>query len=416
MKAEIITIGDEILIGQIVDTNSAWISRRLNQAGIEVARITSVGDRKEDILNALSGATGGAGLVLITGGLGPTRDDITRNTICEFFGTSLVFHQPTYDRILERFKTRGIPVNNLDHDQALVPASCKVIPNPVGAAAGMWFEQNGRVYVFMPGVPFEMEAMMKEEILPRIDIPEKNRAIVHRTVLTQGIPESLLAKRIEPWAKALPDHIRLAYLPDPMAMKLRLSTYGGDRTSLADEIEFEIGKLLPLIADCVFGYDDDTLAGVTGKLLQSIDAKLSVAESCTGGTISHLITRTPGSSGWYCGGVTAYSNDVKISLLGVSPETLSRYGAVSSQTAREMARGVRKMMNTEYSVATTGIAGPDGGSAEKPVGTVWISVEGPAKFICEKFVFGGDRERNILRASQTALQMLRKLIAEENKK
>jgi nicotinamide-nucleotide amidase len=247
-------------------------------------------------------------------------------------------------------------------------------------------------------------------------VTENNKAIVHRTVLTQGVPESLLAKRIEPWAQALPDHIRLAYLPDPMAMKLRLSAYGDNRFLLEKEIEFQTGKLLPLIADCVFGYDDDTLAGVTGKLLESIDAKLSVAESCTGGTISHLITRTPGSSKWYCGGVTAYSNEVKTSLLGVSPDTIIRYGAVSSQTAREMARGVRKLMNTEYSVATTGIAGPDGGSEEKPVGTVWISVEGPAKFICEKYVFGGDRERNILRASQTALQMLRKLIAEENKK
>jgi nicotinamide-nucleotide amidase len=416
MKAEIITIGDEILIGQIVDTNSAWISRQLNQAGIEVARITSVGDRREDILNALSGAAGGAELVLITGGLGPTRDDITRNTVCEFFGTSLVFHQPTYDRIVERFKKRGIGVNNLDHDQALVPASCAVIPNPTGAAPGMCFKHNGRVFFFMPGVPFEMEAMMKEEILPRIAIPEKDKAIVHRTVLTQGVPESLLAKKIEPWAQALPGHIRLAYLPDPMAMKLRLSAYGDNRSSLEKEIEIQIEKLLPFISDCVFGYDDDTLAGVTGNLLQSIHARLSVAESCTGGTISQLITRTPGSSKWYCGGVTAYSNDVKTSLLGVSPDTLSRYGAVSSQTAREMARGVRKIMNTEYSIATTGIAGPDGGSAEKPVGTVWISVEGPAKFICKKYVFGGDRERNILRASQTALHMLRKLIAEENKK
>ncbi len=413
MKAEIITIGDEIVIGQIVDTNSAWISRQLNLAGIETSRIVSVRDRHDEITGALEVAGQRCDLVLITGGLGPTRDDITKASLCEFFGTTLVFHQPTFDHITRRFEKRGIPMNRLNRDQAMVPAACTVIPNLNGTAPGMWFEKENTIFVSMPGVPFEMEAMMTGEILPRINALGHTGAIYHKTILTQGVPESILAERLEAWETSLPPHIRLAYLPSPMAVRLRLSASGTDRETLEKETTEEINRLLPLIQDCHYGFDEETMALAVGKLLTGKQATLAVAESCTGGNISHLITLTPGSSAWYTGGITAYSNEVKTSLLGVNAETLSQHGAVSQETATEMARGIRKLLNTTYALATTGIAGPDGGTPEKPVGTVWISVAGPTKFFCEKYVFGNDRERNIIRASQTALQLLRKFIIQD---
>ncbi len=413
MKTEIITIGDEILIGQIVDTNSAWMAQHLNLAGIEVYQITSVHDQHDHILTALKEAARRADLVLITGGLGPTKDDLTKNALCDFFNTSLVFHQPTFDRIQERFNRLNIPVNSLNRDQALVPASCQVIPNSKGTAPGMWFEKSGIIYISMPGVPFEMESMMKEEILPRLVATGKTAGILHKTILTQGVAESVLAERLDPWESRLSPSVRVAYLPSPLGVRLRLSISGQERILLQKEMDQALQDLLPLISDCLYGFDEDTMAQAIGRLLTEKKSNLSVAESCTGGNISHMITLTPGSSVWYTGGITAYSNSVKEALLGVAPETLRKYGAVSYETAAEMARGVRKLLRTDYGIATTGIAGPDGGSAEKPVGTVWIAVTGPTKFICEKFVFGIDRERIIQRSSQTALQLLRKLIMQE---
>jgi nicotinamide-nucleotide amidase len=410
MQAEIITIGDEILIGQVVDTNSAWMAHQLNLAGIEVHQITSVHDDRKHIIVALKEAEQRADIVLITGGLGPTRDDITKNVLCEYFDTSLIFHQPTFDIIKKRFTKAGIPVNDLNRGQALVPASCRVIPNQKGTAPGMWFEKNDIIFVSMPGVPFEMTDMMLSEILPRIKATGKTINILHKTILTQGIAESVLAERLSDWENSLPASVKMAYLPSPMGLRLRLSISGNENEKMQSEIDAALNNLLPLISDCWYGYDDETLAQVTGKLLLQRNCTLSVAESCTGGNISHLITLTPGSSKWFSGGITAYSNSVKTSVLKVADETLAKFGAVSSQTAIEMAEGVRKLMNTDYSLATTGIAGPDGGSAEKPVGTIWICVAGPTKFICEKFVFGNDRERFIQRSSQTALHMLRKFI------
>ncbi len=413
MKAEIISIGDEILIGQIVDTNSAWIATRLNLAGIGIYQITSVHDNLEHILKALEEAKGRTDLALITGGLGPTRDDLTKAALCEFFNTELQFHQPTFDHIANIFKNRGIPVNRLNRDQAMVPANCTVIPNALGTAPGMWFETGGTIYISMPGVPFEMKAMVSNEVIPRLIATGKTRAIFHKTILTQGIPESLLSERIGDWESNLPQHISLAYLPSPMAVRLRLSAYGDDSDHLKSDVEKQVESLLSLIGESVYGYDDDTLAQAIGRLLLERKATLSVAESCTGGYLAHLITLTPGCSQWFRGSVTAYANGLKTALLNVSSDTLEQYGAVSRETALEMVMGVRKVIQTDYAIATTGIAGPDGGSGEKPVGTVWIAVAGPAKYSCEKFVYDNNRERNILRASQTGLQMLRKLIIQE---
>jgi nicotinamide-nucleotide amidase len=277
----------------------------------------------------------------------------------------------------------------------------------------MWFEKNKTIFVSMPGVPFEMKDIMENEILPRLKGQGNYKHILHLTILTQGVPESIMAERLHTWEISLPPAVKLAYLPNPMGLKLRLTATGQDRKEVEDQLESARKGLLPLVADCHYGFDRESLAGVIGKLLTKKQSRLSVAESCTGGNIAHLITLTPGSSQWFTGSVTAYSNETKTGFLDVSPDTLRQFGAVSSQTATEMALGIKKRMNSDYAVATTGIAGPDGGTPEKPVGTIWISVAGPTKFICEKFVLTGDRERFIQRASQTALHMLRKLIVQE---
>ena len=415
MKAEIITIGDEILIGQIIDTNSAWMAEQLNLAGVEVYQITSVHDRREHILTALKEAGERVDLVLITGGLGPTKDDITKTCLCEFFDTRLVFHEPTLIHITEKYKNRGVDLNKLNRGQAMLPESCTVLFNAEGSAPGMWFERYGTIYVSMPGVPFEMKWIMAHEVLPRLVGNGMMDVIIHKTVLTQGVPESMLALRIEEWENALPPYIKLAYLPGPMAVRLRLTATGNDADLLQAEIDRQVEMLKKLLPDDIYGYDQETMAEVTGKLLMEKNARLAVAESCTGGHISHMLTLVPGASRWYTGGITAYDNDVKTKVLGVQPATLEQFGAVSEQTAIEMAKGVRQLLNADYAVATTGIAGPDGGTEDKPVGTVWIAVAGPAKFIAQKYVFGSNRERNILRSSQTALQMLRKLLVSGDK-
>jgi nicotinamide-nucleotide amidase len=277
----------------------------------------------------------------------------------------------------------------------------------------MWFERSGTIFVSMPGVPFEMKSMVTTQIIPRLLTSGKVKVIIHKTVLTQGVPESMLAIRLEEWENNLPSFIRLAYLPNPMSVRLRLSAIGSDVQMLRREMERQVELLRQLLPTEIYGYDDDTMARSVGAMLKEQRASLAVAESCTGGYISHLLTLTPGASGWYKGCITAYDNSIKLNVLGVSSETLTAYGAVSEQTVREMVLGVKKVLNSDYALATTGIAGPDGGSEEKPVGTVWIAAAGPTKFIAQKFVFGNNRERNILRSSQTALQLLRKLILSE---
>ena len=301
-------------------------------------------------------------------------------------------------------------MNQLNRDQAMLPESCLVLPNKVGTASGMWFEKEDTIFVSVPGIPFEMQYFVENEIIPRLRNNGKLRAIYHKTVLTQGLPESILAERIESWESALPENIRLAYLPNPMSVRLRLSAIGDDSNVLKGEVEREIERLKQIIPEHIFGYDDDTLAGAVGSLLLEKKQTLAVAESCTGGYISHLITSVPGSSGWYNGGIIAYSNESKQNLLGVSLEFILKYGAVSEQVVCEMAEGARKALHTQYAIATSGIAGPAGGTDEKPVGTVWIAVATPHETVAEKFVFGNNRERNIIRSAQTALQLLRRLL------
>jgi len=415
MKAEIITIGDEILIGQIIDTNSAWIAEQFNLNGIEIYQITSVHDDHDHILEAMSNAKSKSDLVIITGGLGPTKDDITKNTCCEYFETELVFHEPTFNHIKKRFANRGVDINKLNRDQALIPKNCTILPNKVGTAPGMWFEKDDTIFVSVPGVPFEMKYLVEQEILPRLLENGKKKAIFHKTVLTQGLPESMLADKIEEWENALPNHIKLAYLPNPMAVRLRLSAIGENVASLKNEVEDEIDKLKQIIPDHIFGFNTETLAEVIGKMLKKNEKTLAVAESCTGGYISHLITSVSGSSSFYKGSVTSYSNDIKESILGVSKDSLIKYGAVSQQVAREMVIGVKDKLKSNYAIATTGIAGPSGGTKDKPVGTVWIAVAGINEVFVKKFVFVGDhRERNIVRSSQTALQILRRIILKES--
>ncbi len=416
MKAEIITIGDEILIGQIVDTNSAWIAQQFNLNGIEIYQITSVHDDHAHIMEALRKAEEKADLVIITGGLGPTKDDITKNTLCKYFDTKLVLHEPTLAHIKERFVKRNIDMNKLNQEQALVPESCTVLPNKAGTAPGMWFEKNDTYFASLPGVPFEMEYLIQYEVLPRLRRSGKTMAIFHETVLTQGVPESMLAMKLEAWEDALPENIKLAYLPNPTSVRLRLSAMGNDLNRLKQQVENEIEKLQKIIPDNIFGYNNDTMAGVIGQMLNETNKKLAVAESCTGGYIAHLVTSVPGSSNYFNGSVTAYSNSVKQNILHVKKSSLLQYGAVSEAVAIEMAQGVKQALNSEYAVATTGVAGPDGGTEEKPVGTVWIAVAGENEVIAKKFEFGDNRERNIIRSSQTALQLLRQLILKEQDK
>ena len=414
MKTEIITIGDEILIGQIVDTNSAWISEQLNLYGIEVYQITSVHDSREHILSAIDNARKNADLVLITGGLGPTKDDITKHTLCEYFNTRLVLNEEVLAWVQDMLTQRGVQLNQLNRDQALVPENCIVIPNRTGTAPGMWFEKDNTIFVSMPGVPFEMMDMMEKEILPRLQRTGKTESIYHKTVLTQGLPESMLAEKVEEWENQLPPFIKLAYLPSALMVKLRLSAYGTDMFFLKSEVEKQVDRLKTIIPNHIFGYNDETLAGVIGRKLTELGCTLSTAESCTGGNIAHFITSNPGSSAYFVGSVVAYSNEIKKQLLGVSAESLEKYGAVSEQVAREMATGVKKQMQTDYAVSTTGIAGPDGGTEEKPVGTVWVAVAGKNEVVAKKFNFLHNRERNILRSTQSALNLLRCLIIQEN--
>ncbi len=374
MKAEIITIGDEILIGQIVDTNSAWIAEQFNIHGIEIFQITSVHDDKKHILEAIQEAERKVDLVVITGGLGPTKDDITKNTLCEYFGSKLVLHESTLEHIKNRFVKRNIDINKLNHDQALVPDNCTVLYNHLGTAPGMWFEKDDTIFVSLPGVPFEMKYLIENEVLPRLEKSGKTKAIYHKTILTQGIPESMLAIRIEDFENNLPPGIKLAYLPSPMSVRLRLSATGDDKDELKRIVEAEAEKLQQIIPEAIYGYGNETMAEAIGKMLLPQGKSLAVAESCTGGFISHLITSVPGCSAWYKGSVTAYSNEVKEKLLVVKTETLINFGAVSEETACEMAIGARKVLNADFAVATTGIAGPDGGTPDKPVGTVWIAV------------------------------------------
>jgi len=410
MNAEIITIGDEILIGQIVDTNSAWMATELNAIGVKIAQITSISDNPEHLVTALNDARKRADVVLMTGGLGPTKDDRTKTVLTSYFNSKLVLHQPTLDQIQSMFKARRLTNIQLNADQAMVPECCTVLSNPVGTAPGMWFEENKVIFISMPGVPFEMKQLMTDHVLPRLKVLCTDGKIVHRTIQTIGIPESFLAKQLENWEDALPDHIHLAYLPSPGLIRLRLSAFGNNEQVLETEVNNQVEKLNQIIPDAIFGYGEITISQVVGELLKSKKSMVSVAESCTGGLISHEITSVSGSSEWFKGAVIAYSNEIKEKILHVKSQTLEEHGAVSEQVVRQMAEGVREIMGTEYAIATSGVAGPTGGTPEKPVGMVWIAVSGPGETVSNVFQLASDRGRNITRASLTALDMLRLLL------
>ncbi|MFH1119380.1 MAG: competence/damage-inducible protein A [Bacteroidota bacterium] len=410
MEAEIITIGDELLIGQVIDTNSAWMAEVLNLSGIKVAQITSISDNREHILSALKEAENHADIILMTGGLGPTRDDITKKTLCEYFNTQLVFNQDAFDNVDRIFRARGYSLTMLNRAQAEVPGNCTPLLNESGTAPGMWFEENGKIYASMPGVPFEMKGIMTTHILPRLQKLSKT-IIVHRTILTHGVGESFLAAKIESWETALPDFIKLAYLPQPGIVRLRLTGSGPDREQLETIINERVKALYEIISEYVFGEGDETLEQITGELLKAGGYTLATAESCTGGYIAHLITSIPGSSAYFRGSVVAYSNEIKESVLGVSKRTLAKHGAVSEETVFEMAAGIIRQFKVNCAVAVSGIAGPEGGTNLKPVGTTWICVLTPKGAETRMFTFGEHRGRNIRRAALAGLDMLRKQLS-----
>jgi nicotinamide-nucleotide amidase len=407
MKAEIITIGDELLIGQVIDTNSAWMAEQLNLLGISVFQITSISDNREHILTTLREASQRAEILLLTGGLGPTNDDITKETLSEYFDSPLVFNDEAYHQIEQLFSLRGFPVTQLNRLQASIPECCTPLPNSGGTAPGMWFEKDNVIYVSMPGVPFEMKSIMTQAVLPRL-ASLSPVTIAHKTILTQGVGESFLAAKIADWEAKLPDYIKLAYLPQPGLVRLRLTASGSDSENLRSGLARETNVLAGLIPEYIFGYDDDTLEEVIGKQLRSLKLTLATAESCTGGYIAHLITSISGSSDYFKGSIIAYSNEIKESLLYVKHETLLAAGAVSEATVIEMAEGARKRIGSDCSIAISGIAGPLGGTEEKPVGTTWIAISSPAGLVAEKFLLGEHRGRNIRKAGITALNMLRK--------
>lgn len=407
MQADIITIGDEILIGQIIDTNSAWIATRLGEVGIPIRRKYSIGDRREEILDAVGGSMLHSELTIITGGLGPTKDDITKKVLAELFSSPLVRHEETYQRVERMMAARGIEFNALNQSQALVPECCTVLTNHKGTAPGMWFEKDGRVVVSLPGVPFEMEALMSESVLPKLHEHFALEAVVHRTLITYGMAESMLAEHIASWEEALPSHIHLAYLPSPSQLRLRLSAYNVDRERAEKEIDEQFERLLPLLGDLFVGWEDETVQSAVAKILIARGETLAAAESCTGGTISAKFTAMSGASEYYWGGVVSYDNSVKENVLGVSRHNLDTYGAVSEQVARQMAEGVRRVCGTTYGIATTGIAGPTGGTPDKPVGTVWMAVATPTKTIAKVVQHGKIRAVNIERAATAAINLLR---------
>lgn len=408
IQAELISIGDELLIGQVINTNSSWIAEKLNNSGITVYQSVSISDNKKHILRTLEEAGSRTDVVIITGGLGPTKDDITKETLCEFFDTKLVFNQEAYENVEKIFRVRGFRVSEINRKQAEIPDCCIPISNKNGTAPGMWFEKDGKIFISMPGVPFEMKPMMENFVIPKLLEHFKTNTIIHKTILTQGVGESHLAEIIADWENNLSENIKLAFLPQPGIVRLRISAYGEKKDELEKKIELKIKELQQIIPDEIFGYENDTLEEIVGELLKKQGLSLSTAESCTGGTIAKMITSVPGSSNYYIGSVVAYSNEIKEKILGVKHQTLIDNGAVSEDVVKEMAIGVKSKFNTDFAIATSGIAGPGGAVEGKPVGTTWIAIASQNECVVQKFLFGEHRGRNIRKASLAALNMLRK--------
>jgi nicotinamide-nucleotide amidase len=411
VKVEIITIGDEILIGQIVDTNSAWMATELNTAGFELAQITSVHDDANHIVEALEMALKRADVVLFTGGIGPTNDDITKQTLCSYFDTKLVFNDVVYQNIERLFANRpNYKMNELTKAQAMVPEKCVVIQNEVGTAPITWFDKDGKVVVSMPGVPYEMKRAMSVEIIPRLQKQFDTPVIIHKTVQVYGYTESALALKIAEWESNLPEYTHLAYLPNSGVVKLRLSGFLENVLALEFVMNQQMDLLSQLLGHAIVATEDIPIEQLLGNLLMASGKTVSTAESCTGGNIAHVFTSLPGSSAFFKGSVVAYANEVKENVLQVNPADIEAFGAVSQQVVEQMAVGVRKLLKTDVAIATSGIAGPTGGSDEKPVGTTWIAVCSDEQVLSREFRFGKLREQNILRATQAALLLLKEIL------
>lgn len=406
MKSTIITIGDEILIGQILDTNSRYISQALNRIGVVVTERTSIGDSAEQIVSTLDRALAQSDVVIITGGLGPTKDDITKHTLARYYNSELVYNEQVGSFVEQLLARRGIAFTELNRGQAMVPQCCTVLHNAHGTAPGMWFERDGKVVVSLPGVPFEMRHLIDDSVVPMLAERFELKAIVHRTMITSGIPESILAERIATWEDNLPDVLHLAYLPAPNVVRLRLSAYEVDGQSVRRMIDDEFDKLKGIIPEAIVGFEDATVEQLVHRWMTENGKTLSVAESCTGGAIAAKFTAMAGASVYFNAGVVSYSNEAKRDILGVNMDDIVRYGAVSESVAIQMAEGVRHAGESDYAVSTTGIAGPTGGSAEKPVGTVWIGVATPKGSFAVLKNCGTDRSQIIDRATAYAIKLL----------
>lgn len=416
MKATIVTIGDEILIGQIIDTNSSFIAKSLDKIGIEISEMISISDNKKHILTTFEALQNKVDLVIITGGLGPTKDDITKHTFCHYFNDKLVENHQVLTHVtqlIEGFYNR--PITQLNIDQALVPSKCQVMFNKLGTAPGMWMKKESTVFISLPGVPFEMKYILENEIIPKIVNEYKRPYIIHKTILTYGQGESLVAERIENWENNLPSFIKLAYLPNPGRVRLRLSARGTNKEILEDAIAQNVATLSKIIGDIIVGFEDDqTIEVVLGKMLTQQKLTISTAESCTGGKIAQVLSSVAGASNYFRGSIVSYATDVKINTLGVSLESINKYTVVSKQVAIEMAINIKKIMNTHYAIATTGNAGPTSGDSKSDIGIVFIALATPNEVIVEEFNFGQPREKVIERAVNKSFEMLQKQLLKNN--
>lgn len=413
MNVQIITIGDEILIGQIIDTNSAWMAQQLNTNGAQVVRIDSIGDVYEEIQQTLDRSIANADVVLITGGLGPTKDDITKKALADYFNTEMEFHPASFERIVKIFERWGRTTTEAHRQQCYMPRNADLLFNKMGSAPGMWFEYKNTVIVSMPGVPYEMKYIMEYGVIPRLRERFPMQGILHRTIRTVGEGESRIAERIEDIESSLPQHIKLAFLPSLGTVRLRLTAKGKTAEALASDINLYSQQIEERIPELIYGYGSQKLEEVVGKLLKERGLSLATAESCTGGHIGHKITSIPGSSAYFIGGFIAYSNAMKVQQLGVQESTLEQYGAVSEQTVVEMVKGTNKILGSDITVAISGIAGPGGGTKEKPVGTVWIAVGNLEKIVTKRLSIGKDRIKNIEYSSVQSLNMIRQFVIEQ---
>lgn len=409
MQAAIITIGDELLIGQTLNTNAAWIGQELSSQGIRIYRSITIRDERLDILGVVEAFMNEADLVIVTGGLGPTKDDITKETLCEFFDTSLELNDRVLSRIKKYFEDRGKEMLPSNVQQAELPKDCIILDNDHGTASGMWFEKEGKVLVSIPGVPYEMKAIMTQEVLPRSKAKFGITGNYHQTLMTQGVGESFLAEQIKDWEDRIyADNLFLAYLPSPGIVKLRLTSNKGAED--AQKIENYFGELREKLPKYAYGMNGETIFEVVGDLLRKERSSLGTIESCTGGGIANAFIQKAGSSDFFQGGLVTYSNDLKVKLANVKQDTLDTYGAVSEETVKEMAEGGKKCLNVDYTIAVSGIAGPGGGTEEKPVGTVWIAVGHPKGVVAKKFLFGEHRGRNLEKTQLYSANMLRKVL------